>query len=621
MKTNKKPHVTDIENLKDTFKIGYEAHEDSRHEESEVWNLYHNRHFNHDELFELQNRGQPAETFNVVKLFTRMLLGYYSTIVNTATAKPVGLEDTASATVLTDLLDYTFRDNDFDSEGEKIKLSAIISGLMCVYITAEPTEDKDEFGRTVNRVRLEVVPTSELVTDPASRKASYEDSDWQHRFRWVREERLVGLFGQAKVDELTEHYNFTNQEDAEFTKNYKDFEVGLYRIHNNYLVIHSIMKDENGDFWSVHWNDEVILAKTKLKVPLFPYRTTRIHVSEKPEYYGIFREIIETQKAINQALIKLQLLVNTQKAFVQEDAVEDMAEFTRAFNRVTGVIPMRNLNGLRIENLGREAREQYVVIDKALDRVQRVLGINDSFLGMAAASDSGRKVKLQQNASMMALRYLSGPIEAFYRGMAWDIAKQMQANYKAHEIFRITQEVNGDRWLELNKPIQTFTGEMDQEGNPVKNTEWEEELDENGEPKVEDGRFVVAPISTPDSSIEFTKFDIRIEVNAYNDDDEKNQLMLEQVLAGAVGQLLAQTNPAGFFEAASLSMQSMRTKNSPEIAKILSKTAEMISGGGEQAASEMAQGMPGQLAQQSQGPQSGASSQALNLPQNTTENR
>ena len=57
-----------IEDLKDSFKIGYEAFEYSRREANGIWDLYHNRHFTDEQLSVLSNRGQPAETFNVIKL-------------------------------------------------------------------------------------------------------------------------------------------------------------------------------------------------------------------------------------------------------------------------------------------------------------------------------------------------------------------------------------------------------------------------------------------------------------------------------------------------------------------------------------------------------------------------
>lgn len=66
----------DIEILKDTFKISYDTFKDSRDEALKVLDLYHNRQYTDTQLLTLANRGQPAETFNVIKMFARMLLGY-----------------------------------------------------------------------------------------------------------------------------------------------------------------------------------------------------------------------------------------------------------------------------------------------------------------------------------------------------------------------------------------------------------------------------------------------------------------------------------------------------------------------------------------------------------------
>jgi len=291
---------------------------------------------------------------------------------------------------------------------------------------------------------------------------------------------------------------------------------------------------------------------------------------------------------------------------------------------VSAVIPVKELAGIKVVDLSREALEQYQVIDKAFDRVQRILSINDSFLGQAFASDSARKVKLQQNTSVIALRYLTSRIEAFYRFLGWDIANLIKQYYTSHQVLRVADEATGQRWIEVNKPLQIWTGQMDQRtGQPIMQTPFEEHLDPaTGEPQVdENGNYIIAPIPEKETEIAYSKFDIEIHSNSYGDEDEKNQLMLEQILSGAIGQLLAQINPAGYFKAASLSMKSVKTKNSPEIANIFEQTAQMLGGDpqAQQQASGLAQQMPGQLAQQSQGPQSGAATTTLNLPQNTNE--
>jgi len=614
---------TSVEYLKDTFKIGYEAYEDSRIESTVTWNMYHNRQYTAAQLAVLHFRGQPAETFNVIKLFSRLLIGYYSTVVNSMTALPVGIEDIPTTSLLNDIIDHVLRDNNFYEEGEKAKLSGLISGLMCIYINVQDTGKKDSFGRSINKIILEHVPESELILDPMSRKEDYSDARFIHRFKWLSEEAIIATFGKKKMQEMQEYFNYTYMPDADYdkdkTQNTKGYFSGLYKIYNNYLIVHSIIIDEKGKSWSIFWHDEIILEKKELthkEVP-FPYRITLTHYSEQSEYYGIFHEILESQKAINQALIKLQLLVNTQKVYVEEGAVSNVLDFTNAVNRVTAVIPVISLAGIKVQDLAREALEQYQIIDKAFDRIQRVLGINDSFLGMAFASDSGRKVKLQQNASIIALRYFTSKVETFYRFIGWDIAKLIKQYYTATQALRIADDDVGHRWAQLNQPMQTWTGENDpQTGEPIMEFTYEEVLDPaTNEPLIdEEGNYIIAPIPTKESEIAFTNVDMEITSTAYNDEDEKNQLMLETVLNGPVGQFMMQVNPAGFLKASGLSLQSVKTKNSPEIAKIFEETAMMLGGNPEaqQQAQGMAQGIPGQAGQQPK-------SQELKLPQNTNE--
>lgn len=571
-----------IEDLKDTFKISFEAFEESRKEADEVWNLYHNRHFTRDQLHILADRGQPAETFNVIKMFSRMLVGYYSTVVNTAVVKPRWPKDVTTATVLNDIIDYTFNDNRFNTvEGDKIKLSAMVSGLLVSFVDVVPTKEKDEFGRTINRIIISHVPDSEVLLDPMSRADDYSDARWLHRYKWMPKEAVIKLFGKEKTEKLEAYFNYTDAPEADFEYLYKERFVGKYRIHDNYLITHTVMEDEDGKRWSIFWCDETILKKEEItfKEVRWPYRVERIHSSDKTEYYGIFREVIQSQHALNQAVIKIQLLVNSNKAFVMKDAVENMADFETAYNRVTGVIPVLDIGKIKEVQSSVDVQQQYIIINNALERIKQVLGINDSFLGMAYASDSGRKVKLQQNATIMSLRYITARIESFYELLAYDVAKLSQQYYKAHQVLSITDDITGIRWVELNKPIMEYTGQLNQiTGEPEQRPVLLPEVDPANGDFVEDeeGNIVLGPVPEESTDFEFTKFEIRIDSSAYNDDDERSQLLVETVMSGAIGQMIMQVNPAGFFQMASLSIRNMKSRYSPEIAKVLNETGQML---------------------------------------------
>ena len=605
-----------IQDLRDSFKIGYEAFEASRKEANEVWDLYHNRHYTREQLAILERRGQPAETFNVVKMFARMLVGYYSTVVNTVVVSPANPRDTLTATVLNDVINYVFEDNRFDIEGDKIKLGGLLSGLLCSYTSVQDSGKRDSFGRVIYKTLVHSVPDSELVLDPSSQMDDYSDARFLHRFRWVTEDKMLQLFGKKAVEKLDAYYNFLDVDEADFEFNYGNEFTGYFKVFDNYLLVHSVMEEADGKRYSCFWSGDTLLKKEEItyQETKWPYRVQKLHSSDSTEYYGIFREAVESQRAINQAVLKIQLMINSEKAFVEEGAVDNMEDFMTAFNRVNAVIPVKDINGVKVEKLQAEVQDQYIVLDRALDRLQRVLGINDSFLGMAFASDSGRKVKLQQNQTVMSLRYVTARIESFYRSLGTDIAHLIKQYYSANHILAITDEVTGQRWVELNKPMMQFAGRLDELGNPVMEPVLLPETNPaNGELEIdEEGNFILAPVSEEDSELAFTEFQISIQSSSYNDEDEKAQLMLETVMSGQVGQMLSQVNPAGFFQMSALAMRSVKTKYSPNIVEVLEQTAQMLGQNPEaqQGASEMAQGTS---------PQSQPQSRTLKLPQNTNE--
>lgn len=602
---------TDLQTLYDTFKISYDTYQESREEADEVLNFYHNRQYTPSQLAVLSARGQPAETFNVIKMFGRLILGYYSTVVNSVKCLPTQISDIPSTAMLNDVVNKIMETSEMETEGDKIKLDGLLQGVMVSYQEVVPTGEKDEFGRLIYEVRLSHVPAEEIAMDPLSRLEDYEDGRFLHRWKWVSQEYLLKLFKDKKADieKLDPYYNHLEVDQAEFEFAYKDRFVGKFQIFDNYLLVHTVIEDDDGRRWSIYWcgNTELSRKEITFNEVRFPYRVHKIHTSNKAEYYGIFREVMESQKAINQALLKIQLMVNTQKAFVEDKAVEDLTKFTNSFNRVNAVIPVKRLSGIKIENLSAEVRDQYEIIDRALTRIQRVLGVNDSFLGMAYASDSGRKVKLQQNATTLALRYVSTRIEQYYRMLGWDVVNLVKQYYKASQVLRIADEVVGQRWVTLNKPMLMPTGQLNHDGSPVMDFVWEEVLDpESGEPvKDENGRYVIAPIPEAETEIAFTKADISIDSVAYNDEDEKNQLMLETILSGNIGSTLLQANPAGFFKAASMTVRSMKTKYSLDIGDILEQTGVMLGQGGM---------MPPQM-----DPNAQPGSATMKLPQNTNE--
>lgn len=617
---------TDLDTLKDWFKIGYEAFEESKLEAAKTVDYYHNRQYNEDQIGILAERGQPAETFNVVKLFGRLIVGYYTTVVNALKTKSRLEKNILISQLLNDVLEFTLEDNNFETVGNRVKLEAYLTGLFAVQLTVEDEDSKDQYGRPKRRVKINDVPYRELVLDPMSTNEDYSlDARFIMRHKWISEEALrefledEGKTAQPIIDGLVAYENHANQEDTDWLRFYKDQFSGLNNQYDNFLVIHAEIIDDKKQMWSIHWCGDDIISKKKIES--FSYCTLALNDSDITEHYGLFRGVLESQEAINQAICKIQLMANSQKIFVNENAVNNLAHFTKVVNQINAIIPCLDIAGIKVENLGQSVLEQYTIIDKAMERIKYVLGVNDSFLGAAYASDSGRKVKLQQDMTIMALSHITDKTKQFYRLMGWKIIKLVKKYYTANEVLRITSEPIGDRWIELNKPVELPTDQVDPNTGQAKTeTAYENVEDpETGEQQVdENGNLLIAPIGEPDTEIKFAEVDLSIDSTAFNDEDERNQLMLETFISGPAGQILAQTNLPGYLEIIALNVRNKRTKDSHMMFEIIKKTAESLAQQqgqqpGEQRA--QAQGEAGPV----KGIQQGAKSSSLKLPQNTNE--
>ena len=571
-----------LNKCRDYYKISNEKYEDCIQEGQEIIDMYHNRQYTQAQIERLRSAGQPIETFNIIKMFTNAMIGYLETVVTQATAEPLYPGTAIQAHLMNDILQLTLEKNDWSTIEKFIKIDGLLTGLMVAYEEVVPTGLYDEFGREIYDIKVTHVPSWQVRIDPASNLEDYSDARFIHHFKWMPEETVKKLWPK-KWKELTEYHNFLEDTQADYNLHHGGNDVGKFKEYNNYLIVRTIVYHK-GKVYSVIWNDEVMLEKKEItfKEVRFPFRVIKMSKSDRTEYYGPFRDISETQKAINQALLQIQLLINTSKAFVEEGSVDDIEEFRELFNRVNAVIPVTNLQGIKIEDMSRDIMQQYTIIDQALSRIKMVLGINDSFLGSAYASDSGRKVQIQQLASASQLTNIVDRVQGMFKLVGEDITKLVKQYYRGHQILKVADPLNAYHYIEINKPIMMPTGGIDpMTGQPqMMPLIVPEEDPETGEPmKDPDGNIVMVPMNDPEADIEFSDTDIRVVATKGDQSDERNQLLFETFTNGPMGQAMLNFNPAGTLRIMAMQISEYGTKHSIEIAKILVDTAMKIDQG------------------------------------------
>ena len=573
-----------IENLKDQYEISRSLFEPSEIEAIEVRDMFTNRQFTDAQIAELGLRGQPAETFNIVALFTRAMTGFLDTVANDVQVKARTMQSEVVSHIVNDGVQYIMERNNFDRIKKKMQLDGMLSGLMCVYHNVVETGETDQYGRPIYDIQIEHIPSWQVFYDPLSKKEDKSDARWQGRFMWMSEEEVIATFGKKKFKKLEDYYNYLDDTKAEFETQYRERFTGKYKIHDNYLITHTVMKD--GDkTWSVMWADETILSKKEItyKKVRFPYRIVNMNDNtDRTEHYGIFREVVESQKAINQALIQIQMLVNTSRAFIEGNAVEDSETFKEEFNRINSVITVKYLEGIKIEDMSKDVLQQYAIIDKAFSRIQQVLGVNDSFLGQAYASDSGRKVQIQKNQSVGMLQYVTTKVQHAIQMIGEDVTGLMQQYMTASQVIRVSDKITGDRYISMNQPLTQPTGQMDpQTGMPQMAPVMVPSEDPASGDLVYDatGALVMEPLDDPDTSIKFSDVEVKVESVSYNDSDERNQLLMETMVNGPAGQFLQAADPAGYATIVGLTVKDFGAKYSGAIADVFMETAMKIGQG------------------------------------------
>ena len=571
----------DIETLRDTLKIGMEVQNSSYVEGQRIKAFYHGYQFTDAELHQLDQRGQPPETYNIIRLFSRLLLGYLHTRVNNVVFQPQQPQDQYLATILNDLVGYTFRRNRMDTEGDKIKLDFILTGLCCSYQIPVDTGNKDEFGRPIYEIKIHHVPSSEIILDPMSMREDYSDAKYIHRHKWVSKADMHKLFPKKtkEIDELNPDVDINTDSLYESSLEFKfghSFD-GYYNKYDYYKLIHTILVDDNDKVWSIYWCDETILDKQEItfRKVRFPYRVHKLYQGDVAEYYGLFRDVIESARAINQAIIKIQNLCNTTKVFINKKKGSDLGKFIRQVSGVSEVVEfdgMLNDENFRILERSKEIEDQYLIVEKAFERVSNMLGLNEAFLGIGYAYDSGKKSEMNKQSSSMHLTYFTTRIEQFYRLLGEDVANYIKQYYKAHQVVALTDNFNAQQFMEINKPI------TDENGNPV----FEEVLNpEDNEPMIdENGAFLYAPIPTMDSEIKFTDMDIDIRVSSIDEANTQDKIMIDTIIQSTPGQILATYSPALYMKMISTMVANLNNKSSQDISRLFEEAAYMISQSG-----------------------------------------
>jgi len=548
-----------IANLsKDTLKT-------ARDEAAELWEFYDGKHFTDAQCKLLFSRGSPAEYKNIIMEIANAIQGYFLKVQNTAILKPRGQADSHRVMAHQSHIEYVKSISDFDDIQGQIILESLLSGLCATEYVVAPTGKKDEFGTPINEIKVVYVPSKQVMIDPYSVLPDYSDALFIHRWRWVGQRWIRGMFGSDKLQQLEARHIAVEGFDSEF-----DDVIGLkndsWYDNDRFFIMETQYRREDNTIERIFWHDNIILSREVLPTNTFTYRVVKYKVDSKTEeYYGEFRNIKENQKALNQAIISFQGLMNGFRVIAQEGTFatdKEKMRFQNAMFTANQVAFVQNLNGVMIHNLQPQAQLQAQKILDTEASMFKVLGLNPAFLGFSDASSSGRKVSLQQNAAINSLTRLFNHLEKWHKYIMLDIIHFTTIYKNAYEVVTLTDEYNAQYQIEFNAPLIEKV-ELGSEVWYIPKTY----TDKNGN---------IRRKNDPRTDLSEIEVDIEVHTSDMNGSDSIDAVMLDNLINGVAGQSLMNAQPAAYFYIIGLKIKNLKTKNSEQVAQIYFNIAQQL---------------------------------------------
>lgn len=570
-----------IDHIKDLFRLSLEVYQQSRDDGLEMWDFYENYQFPEDVLSQLIEQGVPAYSYNIIKVVTDRLSGFIGHTVNTVKIEANKQSDIPLASVLHEIVNHTFRSNQMESGGVAMSIDALLTGLMCAYSYPKETGETDDYGRPKYEIVMEHVPSNQILLDPTSSREDYSDARFIHRYNWIPKDVVKNVLfpdKKALVDQLEANTEMEFTDEAmSFGRRYEYSYTNSFTTDEEYLIVHTITNDyETGKTWSTYWSGHTILRQDEItyRDVKFPYRIMKLSHSDRQTYYSIFRNIVEPQKAINQLLGRLLRSSHGDRWIVERNAVEDINEFRFQASKATSILEVKEdgLGKVRREPNEAEIAQIVQLLEYYINLCYSQLGINPSFLGIAAPSDSGRKVQLQQQSPVSALYPYTSRIQQFYRLLGQDVCNYIKQYYTAYDVVNIADDNIAERWLTLNQPLIDPTN-----GQPV----FEPYRDPASDEIVTDesGYTLYVPIPTRETEIYYSDTRVRIDSVNFDNEMERSQILTEDLMNGRLGQILLENDVKGFLEVSKDLVDSYQLRAGPKIVRSLENAIQRIEAG------------------------------------------
>lgn len=467
---------------------------DNRIEMATDEDYYDGKQWNIDDKAELEERGQPANTYNECKPMVQWILGTEKRARTDWKIVPRAEDDVKPAAAKTKLFKYISDINKAEYQRSMAFADAIKAGLGWIKVAAE----YDEFGKV--RIVFKHCPWREFWIDSRSRQPDYSDARYLIRSRYVDEDDAVAFWpdkaalirAEAQSDRAITtpdvsgdplEDEFVGQSHASSGGTERKLVLvkeAWYRKTERVQIIRSpgheldgqrfnkkdamhAMALENGDIdvvWANRknvyvciWLNEHLLhhQATPYKHDRFPYVPVwgeRFGSNGQP--YGAIRQARDPQDSLNKRLSKALYLLCTRRVVMDDDAVEDLDELEEELARPDSIIKKKKGADLEIIENATLASGHIDLANRDSAQIRVSTGVTGENLGIETNATSGVAMQRRQEQGTVVTTTLFDNYRLATQ-LSGEIVLSLIEQFMTEQMkFRVTGARNKDEFITVN---------------------------------------------------------------------------------------------------------------------------------------------------------------------------
>jgi hypothetical protein len=463
----------------DTAKLIEWLRESNRHfKKTKLLSRKTREYYNGDQLDNwiknvLANRGQPEQYENQIAKHNNSILGFKQERETQITLFGTQQRDRAGADLLNAIIKSITQISDYDDQVNAMDDELSIEGLAVAELTIKASGEFDRFGREHKDVEINHVPHEETFLDPFSKNRDYnKDARYLTRAFWTDKEDLYGLgFPEDKISQLN-NTNFASdvlEDDLYADESIRDRVLLVYTWYRQYD--REAKKDK---FYYVFWSGTVILlqGESPYEFDGFPYEVQFLgrdtNAKAEIRYWGLYRDIMPLQDAINHAKLRLGNMLGNNKLLVERGALidEDIVGFTAEYSLDNSVVMVENIAGFKDVRQNAQIQQILSTIIDNRNQISELLNSNKEMLGTAnnRMSQVGQEQRIETGLVGLS-RFMKGS-ERLQKKIVKKMVSMIGQYYDTERVVSIIDEDYMQDFITVNQPQTNPNGSVDFEMLP-----------------------------------------------------------------------------------------------------------------------------------------------------------